>query len=238
MGKYMKRNSKTTRDVSLIDFPSHGGVRTRAKTLALQKAAVSSAAGAGSGSYIQLRSRRLVKPKPQQKENRLPPKPNKNSSKRAVSSGIKVNSVNSDDSVHKLVDLKEGIRQEGTIRVSENLGVDDEGSIGENLLEIEGRESARSTRETTPCNLIRDPEAITTPGSSTKRAYSTNVNYRVQNSAPSHIPTTIEMDEFFTVPEKQQQQQFIEKYNFDPVNDKPLPGRFEWVKMDGTKNVN
>lgn len=27
------------------------------------------------------------------------------------------------------------------------------------------------------------------------------------------------------------------RYNFDPVNDKPLPGRFEWVKMDGTKNV-
>ncbi|KAM0013657.1 putative cyclin-dependent kinase inhibitor domain-containing protein [Helianthus debilis subsp. tardiflorus] len=24
-------------------------------------------------------------------------------------------------------------------------------------------------------------------------------------------------------------------YNFDPVNDKPLPGRYEWVKLDDAK---
>lgn len=72
--------------------------------------------------------------------------------------------------------------------------------------------SGRSTRETTPCNLIRDPETISTPGSSTKRTYSTNANYRGQNSASRQIPSTIEMDEFFTEPEKQQQQLFIEKY--------------------------
>ncbi|KAD1410642.1 hypothetical protein R6Q59_026435 [Mikania micrantha] len=235
MGKYIGRNSKTAGEVSLIDIPSYAGVRTRAKTLALQKAAGSSTAA---GSYIQLRSRRLVKPTApkRQKENRVPQKSNKSSFKGANSSGVRVTSANSSGSVKKLSDRKEEIRHERVISDAEGFGIDDEGSFGENMLEIEGR--GRSTRETTPCNLIRDPDSISTPGSSSKRTYSNNANYRVQSSAPSHIPLTVEMDEFFTEPEKQQQQLFIEKYNFDPVNDKPLPGRYEWVKMDGTKNAN
>ncbi|KAF5768302.1 putative cyclin-dependent kinase inhibitor [Helianthus annuus] len=219
MGKYINRNSKPTGELSLIDIPTHGGVRTRAKTLALQNATVSSTAG----SYIQLRSRRLVKPTPP-KRRRVKPKSNKSSYKGAGSykganlSGVRVR-----------------VRSASSSGSVKNLG-DDEGSFGENVLEIEGK--GRSTRETTPCNLIRDPDTITTPGSSTKRAsYSNNANYRVQTSAPSHIPLTVEMDEFFTEPERQQQQLFIEKYNFDPVNDKPLPGRYEWVKMDGTKDI-
>ncbi|KAI7734450.1 hypothetical protein M8C21_032940 [Ambrosia artemisiifolia] len=213
MGKYIKTNPKPTgkqqqQQPSLINIPNPG-VRTRAKTLALQNAAVSSPA-----SYIQLRSRRLIKPTPT-KRHRVPPKSNNNNNNR-----VRVSSKTSSGSVNKLVD--------------EGFGNDGEGSFGENMLEIEPR--GRSTRETTPCNLIRDPDAISTPGSSTKRAYSNNANYRVQTSAPTHIPLTVEMDAFFTEPEKQQQQLFIEKYNFDPVNDKPLPGRYEWVKMDDTKN--
>ncbi|KAK1411148.1 hypothetical protein QVD17_37693 [Tagetes erecta] len=231
MGKYIVRKSKPTGDVSLIDIQSHNGVRTRAKTLALQKATVDV-------SYIQLRSRRLVKPTVTKREkdhhHRVVSKSSKSSYKEADLSRIKANCSNSSRSVKKLGD--EVIRHESEIRVDERLGIDDEASFGENMVEIEGR--GRSTRETTPCNLIRDPDAISTPGSSTKRAYSNNANYRVQSSAPSHIPLTVEMDEFFTEPEKQQQQLFIEKYNFDPVNDKPLPGRYEWVKVDGTKNAN
>ncbi|MFS7995209.1 hypothetical protein Hanom_Chr12g01115361 [Helianthus anomalus] len=60
MGIYINRNSKPTGEISLIDIPIHVGVRTHAKTLALQNVAVSSTAG----SYIQLHSRRLVKPTP------------------------------------------------------------------------------------------------------------------------------------------------------------------------------
>nr|GEV88373.1 cyclin-dependent kinase inhibitor 4-like [Tanacetum cinerariifolium] len=191
MGKYMgSRNRKTSHEVSLMDIPS--GVRTRARTLALQKS------GDGACSYIQLRSRRLVKLTATKRQ------------KEALK-------------VSDLVELN-----------AEKLGVENEDSIGENCLEIDAR--GRSTRETTPCNLIRDPDNISTPGSSTKRAYSTNTNYRVQNSPPRPVPSTVEMDEFFTEPEKQQQQLFIEKYNFDPVNDKPLPGRYEWVKVDGEED--
>lgn len=40
------------------------------------------------------------------------------------------------------------------------------------------------------------------------------------------------MDRFFSGAEEEQQKQFIDKYNFDPVNEQPLPGRFEWEKVD------
>ncbi|XP_076936174.1 cyclin-dependent kinase inhibitor 4-like [Bidens hawaiensis] len=216
MGKYINRNSKPTNQVSLID----GGVRTRARTLALWQA---------TGSYIQLRSRRLVKsadPKP------VPAKSNKGCGKGVNSAGVKGNSGNSSGSGRKMV----GVGEESSIRVSDDLGIDGDGSFGENVMEIEA--NGRSTPETTPSNLIRDPDSVTTPGSSTKRAYSNNANYRVQTSAPRVIPLTVELDAMFTEPEKKQQELFIEKYNFDPVNDKPLPGRYEWVKVNGTENAN
>ncbi|XP_048235187.1 cyclin-dependent kinase inhibitor 4 isoform X2 [Ricinus communis] len=128
---------------------------------------------------------------------------------------------------------------------SKDLGVE-EASFGENVLDIEGRErlcivlfasvlllhlkmlDEFFTRESTPCSLIRDPESIRTPGSTT-RPSSTEPN---RTSMRRHIPTAHEMDEFFTGAEEEQQKRFIEKYNFDPVNDKPLAGRYEWAKLD------
>ncbi|XP_076891830.1 cyclin-dependent kinase inhibitor 4-like [Bidens hawaiensis] len=202
MGKYIKsRKSKSSsKEASLMQLPSLGGVLTRAKTLALQKAAV--------GSYIQLRSRRLLKPnspKKQQKESCGPTNPNNNK--------VRVANLDNLKPVEKLSD--------------------DEGSIGENVLEIEAR--GRTTRETTPCSLIRDPDAIKIPSSSTKSKKPVETKQRVQNTTYMQIPSGSEMDEFFIGPEKLQQQLFIEKYNFDPVNDKPLPGRYEWVKLDDAK---
>ncbi|MBA0740479.1 hypothetical protein Gogos_013678, partial [Gossypium gossypioides] len=88
------------------------------------------------------------------------------------------------------------------------------------------------TRESTPCSLIRDSESIRTPGSATRPTNSADTNQRVQNSTRRHTPTSHEMDEFFSLTEEDQQRQFIEKYNFDPVKDKPLPGRYQWEKMD------
>ncbi|KAL4591103.1 hypothetical protein LXL04_004052 [Taraxacum kok-saghyz] len=220
MGKYMRRKSKTTGEVSLMEVPSLGGVLTRAKTLALQKASAA-VTSIGAGSYIQLRSRRLVKPtsEKKQKESGAPTNPIKASLRGANSSRLKVH--------EKLVYEVLENRQETEIKSPVDLGIDDEeGSFGENMLEMEGRE--RTTRETTPCSLIRNPDIIRTPGSSTKP----NRKNRVPNTTPRPIPSTSEMDEFFTGPEKNQQRLFMEKYNFDPVNEKPLNGRYEWVKVD------
>ncbi|XVF65137.1 hypothetical protein PTKIN_Ptkin09bG0222500 [Pterospermum kingtungense] len=68
MGKYI-RKAKTAGEVAVMEVSQSSlGVRTRAKTLALQRLQKSSASaplattGGGDGSYLQLRSRRLEKP--------------------------------------------------------------------------------------------------------------------------------------------------------------------------------
>ncbi|XP_056170903.1 cyclin-dependent kinase inhibitor 3 isoform X1 [Syzygium oleosum] len=88
----------------------------------------------------------------------------------------------------------------------------------------------RGTRETTPCSLIRDLNANTPPGSTTRQQSSCTA-HRTQMSILRSIPASDEMEEFFAYAERRQQRSFIEKYNFDIVKDLPLPGRFEWVQV-------
>ncbi|PWA53382.1 cyclin-dependent kinase inhibitor [Artemisia annua] len=44
-------------------------------------------------------------------------------------------------------------------------------------------------------------------------------------------PTAAEIDEFFAAAEKKEQKRFTEKYNYDFVNDVPLEGRYQWVRL-------
>jgi len=92
----------------------------------------------------------------------------------------------------------------------------------------------RSTRETTPCSLIRNSEMISTPGSTTKSKSSNSMTSRrrMEASVCRFIPSSLEMEEFFTAAEQHEQHTFREKYNFCPVNDCPLPGRYEWTMLD------
>ncbi|KAL9315477.1 hypothetical protein ACSQ67_016478 [Phaseolus vulgaris] len=87
--------------------------------------------------------------------------------------------------------------------------------------------SPLSTRESTPCSLIRDPNAIHTPGSTTRQRTLQIKHEHIQRN----IPPAHELEEFFSYAEKQQQKMFMEKYNFDIVNDVPLPGQYEWVPV-------
>ncbi|KAI4317345.1 hypothetical protein L6164_025219 [Bauhinia variegata] len=258
MGKYM-RKAKTTGEVALMEVSQSSlGVRTRAKTLALQRLQKSQApapSSASSGSYLQLRSRRLEKPpilipthcsKRQRQANKDASLQNpKSIPNTRASSRLRVGSVasESDGSVPLArVDIKDDgeraeeasnevlDKEEKLQEAQDKVDVGaEEASFGENVLDFEGRE--RSTRETTPCSLIRDPDTVRTPGSSTRPTCSTEASRRTENSARRHIPTAREMDEFFAGAEEAQKRQFIEKYNFDPVNDKPLPGRYEWEKL-------
>ncbi|KAB2067263.1 hypothetical protein ERO13_A09G204500v2 [Gossypium hirsutum] len=260
MGKYI-RKAKTAGGVAVMDVSQASlGVRTRAKTLALQRqksltspATVASAPASGDGSYLQLRSRRLEKPplvvhhhdskrhKQQQQQQQgckkdnfgQNPNPNSNSRVRVGSEKKKEGEVGSQDIVQE-DNGNDNIINYSNLNNDNNNESNDfggvEASFGENVLDIEARE--RGTRESTPCSLIRDPDSIRTPGSTTRPTRSAETNQRVQNSTRRHIPTSHEMDEFFTLAEVDQQRQFIEKYNFDPVKDKPLPGRYQWEKVD------
>ncbi|XP_020259739.1 cyclin-dependent kinase inhibitor 4-like [Asparagus officinalis] len=109
-------------------------------------------------------------------------------------------------------------------------GEEAEASFGENVVDVDA--VARNVRETTPCSLIRDSETIATPGSTTRRSNSNNSRRGIQNAVNRNIPTSYEMEEFFACAERLQQRIFTDKYNFDPVNDCPLPGRYEWVKVE------
>ncbi|KAF7825731.1 cyclin-dependent kinase inhibitor 3 [Senna tora] len=209
MGKYMKKSKIAGGDVAVMEVSPQSslGVRTRAKTLALQRLQkpLSPDADASSFSYLQLRSRRLEKVVVDAKRHPPLPRPREQHKKccRESSDG--------DEAEENVVDV--GI----------------EGFFGENVLEIEGRD--RSTRESTPCSLIRDSNAITTPGSTTRKRTSSITNQIIREHIQRNIPSAFEMDEFFSFAEKQQQIIFMEKYNFDIINDVPLPGRYEWVQV-------
>ncbi|KAB2626428.1 cyclin-dependent kinase inhibitor 7-like [Pyrus ussuriensis x Pyrus communis] len=45
------------------------------------------------------------------------------------------------------------------------------------------------------------------------------------------LVNVLELEEFFAATEKESQQKFIEKYNYDVVKDEPLEGRYEWIRL-------
>ncbi|KAK6141673.1 hypothetical protein DH2020_024582 [Rehmannia glutinosa] len=236
MGKYI-RKPKTTSDVAVKDVTQSSlGVRTRAKTLALQRSATATADASPQPpkpDFLELRSRRLEKP-PLLKQNlqnsRKTPAPKQGFVCRDEESPQFESEKPGTETAFPIEPVKEG---DGCFeRLNGGLEIGDseiEASLGENNLDLEARE--RSTRESTPCSLIRAADSITPPGSSTRQRTPTVANQRAQNVPRDIIPTAREMEEFFAQAEQPQQRRFIEKYNYDIVNDVPLPGRYEWVKV-------
>ncbi|XP_009143943.1 cyclin-dependent kinase inhibitor 4 isoform X1 [Brassica rapa] len=225
MGKYMRKSKLDGEAISLMEVsPSSSsssslGVLTRAKSLALQRKPSSSFSLPTSpspnqkttdcgGSYLQLRSRRLQKKPPI-----VVIKRRKQQLRRKESCGrnSKSDSVAESDGKEKVL----------SDEINNN-----KGSSSESL--------NRSTSESTPCTLNREAEINTSLGSSKKlnNGISDNSDQIEENLSGSHRPTTPDMDRFFSGAEEEQQKQFIDKYNFDPVNEQPLPGRFEWEKVD------
>ncbi|TXG47832.1 hypothetical protein EZV62_027126 [Acer yangbiense] len=80
----------------------------------------------------------------------------------------------------------------------------------------------KSTRESKPCCFR---------ASDTTRRRSVPTTYQEQRSDLRIVPTTRQIEEFFACAEQQQERLFIEKYNFDVVNDLPLSGRYEWMEV-------
>lgn len=72
-------------------------------------------------------------------------------------------------------------------------------------------------RETTPLSELGEMESKAKPPAA--------------NSRRQSMPSQAQLEEFFSVAEKDIQRKFTEKYNFDIVKDKPLKGRYEWVPL-------
>ncbi|EXC24197.1 Cyclin-dependent kinase inhibitor 3 [Morus notabilis] len=246
MGKYMKK-SKITGDVAVMEVSLSPqcslGVRTRAKTLALQRQQqekqhqksisspdfVDTSSDSSSFSYLELRSRRLEKPPRLGDAKRRNHQNQKSAMAERCCGGNPSPQIPRPNSRLRVEsEDKEAVALEGDEAEDFN-EVILEASFGENNLDIEGRD--RSTRESTPCSLIRGSDTVGTPGSTTRQKSYTATSQRVRNDMQRSIPTAHEMDEFFAFAEQQQQRIFIEKYNFDIVKDSPLPGRYEWVQV-------
>ncbi|KAL0927584.1 hypothetical protein M5K25_001768 [Dendrobium thyrsiflorum] len=232
MGKYMRR-AKTTGDFAVMEVSSKSsfGVRTRAKTLALQRLQNSSPSPDDSFCFLQLRSRRLekflpsvIKHKDAFKETvRSSSKPSPKLTLMAGSGSVRRSRAFELTPCSGGINFGSATSQSPLVNDAED---EVEVSCGENMLEVE--EMNRKTRETTPTSLIRNSEDIGTPGSSTRPSKTTISN---RSSVHRNIPTTREIDEFFKGVEQSQLKLFTEKYNYDPVNDCPLPGQYEWVKL-------
>ncbi|KAL8106619.1 cyclin-dependent kinase inhibitor 3-like [Apium graveolens] len=219
MGRYMRKAKITNDTIALVtDLSSSNNnttICTRAKTLALQqqKGQANCVNSSDPSSYLQLRSRRL------ERSN--------------LFGGLKLRKSGGEEGQKiecgkaRMRNVKLGLISCGSDEKG-CFGDVGEGSFGENDWEFQARDG--STRETTPCNPIRSSDSIGTPGSSTRRAGLVASNQRSWNMM-QQIPTSHEMEDFFTFAQQEQQRLFTEKYNFDVVNDVPLPGRYEWVSV-------
>lgn len=80
--------------------------------------------------------------------------------------------------------------------------------------------------ESTPISHARD---VDTPVSAT-RLQSELAGHGMQAGLSNvQSPMDMEIEDFFLQAEQKEQRRFMERYNFDPVNDTPLQGRYEWV---------
>ena len=88
MGKYM-RKGKVSGEVAVMEVPGGAllGVRTRSRTLALQRAQRPGDAEDAAGEYLELRSRRLEKPP---KEQAAAPAPKRGAARKAAAAASPV----------------------------------------------------------------------------------------------------------------------------------------------------
>ncbi|XP_076939251.1 cyclin-dependent kinase inhibitor 3-like [Bidens hawaiensis] len=210
MGKYIRKTKLTGDVVAVMDVSQPTlGVRTRATTLALQKLqSTPPTEHHRELSYLQLRSRKLEKPPLPQLTCRKHQNPNP----RPGTLKLPVRASGSGSAGPSSSNKEFEIKPEGDFGT-------EEASFGGNNYDLDGR----NTRESTPCSFTRESNDSITPGSSTRMIG--------PNSIQRIMPSTEEIEEFFACHAQEQQRLFSEKYNFDIVNEKPIQGRYEWVRV-------
>lgn len=153
------------------------------------------------------------------------------------SANISLSSINSRSSpqidkeevcIDDVAPLVEGFQQDPALVEVEFWQM--EVSSTENIMDYDSRER----RETTPSSNSRENSGTWgTPGGFTT---SCSVHSGENDMIPRTMrlpdaPTSQEMEDFFAAAEAREKKRFTERYNYDPVNDLPLPGRYEWVRL-------
>ncbi|KAG2554492.1 hypothetical protein PVAP13_9KG604900 [Panicum virgatum] len=182
MGKYM-RKGKVSGEVAVMEVPGGAllGVRTRSRTLALQRAQRPPDKGEAddaAGEYLELRSRRLEKP---HKERAAAPAPKRGAARKAAAAA---SPVLAEDEV--------------------------EASFGENVLDCDAMErNTRETTPCSlikNSEMISTPGSTT----KSKISSSMTSRRRMETSICRFIPNSLEMEEFFAAAEQHEQHTFRE----------------------------
>ncbi|GAA0160151.1 hypothetical protein Leryth_020565 [Lithospermum erythrorhizon] len=97
--------------------------------------------------------------------------------------------------------------------------------------ELEQKDN-RAMRERTPEHLIMKSEYIIATGSSTKAPRDDVAAHGPLGLQGICVPSAENIETFFDASERQQERHFTEKYNFNFKNETPLPGRYEWMKVE------
>ncbi|CAH8386698.1 unnamed protein product [Eruca vesicaria subsp. sativa] len=99
-------------------------------------------------------------------------------------------------------------------------------------LDLEAREISET--ETSTTFVTRNLREEVNPGSETTEMESSSATERDDRKTSPEVsksPTPEAIEEFLSELESKDQKRFIEKYNFDIVNDKPLQGRYKWDRF-------
>ncbi|VVB09945.1 unnamed protein product [Arabis nemorensis] len=98
--------------------------------------------------------------------------------------------------------------------------------------------STYQQRSTTKRKLFQNfrDKSMENPSSEMKESSDCCCSGRIRTSeemvkSTTEQPTETEIEDFFAEAEKQLQTKFTKKYNFDFEKEKPLEGRYEWVKL-------
>ncbi|CAD5169031.1 unnamed protein product [Musa acuminata subsp. malaccensis] len=203
------------------------GARTRARTLAL----ASAAAVAGSkrrnaaapppevvqtSTYLQLRSRHLV----MMTRGKTQRPANSSASSNPDPSVERVSRCSSNASSEVVFNEQASRKRKLWCNSNSSSRIGSDGEVLDSS--TCNFESRRARREMPPSNEAQceagDLESMTEASSSWRKAEAT--------------PTQAEIEEFFAAAEREQAQQFADKYNYDVVHDVPFDGRFEWVRIN------
>ncbi|KAG7011200.1 Cyclin-dependent kinase inhibitor 7, partial [Cucurbita argyrosperma subsp. argyrosperma] len=86
-----------------------------------------------------------------------------------------------------------------------------------------------SKRETTPSSQFRPTQSgdMESPAGKSEATSSGN-----RSLSSVKMPAESELEAFFIAAEKNIQKRFTEKYNYDIIEDVPLEGRYEWVRLN------
>ncbi|CAN7011400.1 hypothetical protein IGI04_012068 [Brassica rapa subsp. trilocularis] len=151
------------------------------------------------------------------------PSPSVASSDDSSRGGCSVTSAGEDDEKSSIICFSSESNE--IVRKSPTVSVDLETHQISDDLSVSGRVSHRNE-----ANLASE-EAL----GETTEMESSSADDRKSSPEVSKSPTPGEIDEFLSELENKDQKRFMDKYNFDVVNDKPLQGRYKWDRVKPVK---